>query len=181
MKVARIISVILIICVVITGCSRADDFRGANWGDSQAKVIKSEDIEYAYADDDLVMYVTEMDGKAVEIYYSFVDNKLTEAEVKFIKGDRRFGEIVKSYDGVAEQLTEIYGEPKDPDKFVWLVGEEKRKDEKTWRSIYHGRLAFILEWETKTTYVKLELSRPRSTKKMTYTIFAQDIKLRQDE
>ena len=177
MKTTRALSIILIICLLLTGCSKANDFREANWGNSQSKVNKSEDIDYEYADDDLIMYKTELDDEPIEVYYAFVDNKLTEAEIKFVIGDRLYKDLAENYDVLAEHFTGVYGEPKNPDKFVWLDESEDNKDEEYWRSIYFEKLKFVLEWETKTTYARLELSYSGARDVMTYMFYARDIKL----
>ena len=179
MKTTRVLISALLLCLILTGCGKqkAADFRSVNWGDTQAKVHRSEDIEYAYADDELVMYITEMGGEPIEVYYTFEDNRLIEAEVKFIIGERLLTDIVESYDNMAEYLTEIYGEPINPDKLVWLEDSEDFRNDVYGTAIYFEKLEFLLEWKTDTTYARLELSYSSSKNVITYLLYAKDINL----
>lgn len=172
MRIRNIVAASLTVVVLLSGCAKKpSDFRGANWGDSLQKVLKSEDSDYLFASDELLMFKTTMNSEPIEIYYSFAENQLTEAQVKFIIGDRILRDLVESYDNMAAFIAETYGKPLNEDKLVWNDEDPAFQADAHWVSILNYRLIYLLEWETETTYIKLLLECP-DMKNITYIYYA---------
>ncbi len=160
MRVKAVLVGCLVCILLVTGCASKNkpfDFRGVYWGNNQKTVEKSEETEYVFASEELMMFSADVDGKPAEIYYSFQNNELVEGEVKFVIGDRILREIVEDYALVADRLKEFYGEPVNSDALVWLDDDEAYKPDPEWVSILNHRLMYRLAWETETTYVVFEL------------------------
>ena len=157
MKTKSITALLIILVLILTGCSKPADFRNASWGDSPAKVDKGEETEYGYADETIVIYDEVYEGQPVEIYYMFEDNALVEAQMKFITNERLLEEVIDAYYLMEEALTELYGEPISGDREIWLNKDSEYAADIPQVPIYHNDLMYKTEWETETTYAYLLL------------------------
>lgn len=181
MRTKKVITFALVLVLLLAGCAKKDahkDFRNVNWGVSPSAVDKSEETEYTYSADDLLMYRDAIgDNETVDIIYNFKDSKLTEGQVMFVVGERILRDLMASYDNITQQLSDLYGDPLNPEKKVWLTDDADARKEDDHVAIYYKSLMYLLEWETETTYVKLVLECGNQDI-LTYYYYACDIALR---
>ncbi len=161
MKIKKAIALMLCIILVLcfAGCTKKpSDFRNANFGMSVSEVTKKENVDFVYASDNLLFYTTTMNAEDSEIYYYFVDGKLSEAECKFIIDGRTIDENIARFERMTAYLTSLYGEPVNPDFNRWLTEDEEQKLDRPALLIYNQFLEYYLEWQTETAHISLLLN-----------------------
>ena len=99
-----------------------------------------------------------MNAEDSEIYYYFVDGKLSEAECKFIIDGRTIDENIARFERMTAYLTSLYGEPVNPDFNRWLTEDEEQKLDRPALLIYNQFLEYYLEWQTETAHISLLLN-----------------------
>ena len=165
MKLKRITA--FCICVVmavamLSSCSaEKKDFRESNWGDEQAKVGKTENSDYVFANDEVMFYNDSMFDNEAEILYTFQNNILSEAQCKFVIDDKIIADLITDYERVAAEITEEYGEPISSDYKIWHTDSELYEEHKAdgeHLAIYWKILEYKLEWKTETSYYSLALN-----------------------
>ncbi len=157
---------LLLCAAVLAGCAgKPADFREANWGDSQNEVSESEPTEYVFAgvmDGREVLYFDgELYGHEAEIFYTFDDNALIEAQARFQVADWILLDVMADYAAVSDQLTEAYGAPLSEDYRVWHTDHElyeEYKNDPENMAMYWQILTYANEWKTETGYYRLTLS-----------------------
>lgn len=161
----KVFATLLVFALLLTGCSnKPKDFRGVNWGASRADVKKSEDIEPLFESDDLILYQTVLDGIDAEIYYHFVDNKLTEAQIQYrinFTIEHVLMDFVNHYFETRDSFIELYGQPLNPEFRVWLIPEEEipiYEPDPYNQLMYYQRVEFLQEWVTEDSYISLTLN-----------------------
>jgi len=160
----KIIAALLCLALVFgsVGCGTPQeeppkDFRESRWGDSRSRVEKAEDTEYIFATDDLLLFQTMLDDEPVEVYYVFEDDALTEAQIKFVIGERILNDLIASYEALRASLTDRYGEPVDPEYRVWIDRDPDRENNADNMLLYEHLMRYETVWRTETSEYKLTL------------------------
>lgn len=152
---------ILLFAFSLTSCNggKPHDFREVDFGMSIAEVSKKESAEYVYAADDFLFYNASMNGENAEVYYYFVDDKLVEAECKFIIGETTLSMNIERFKVFSNYITSLYGEPLNADYRKMLVddlGESTGDGDHL--LIYHHLIEYFQEWQTETAHITLLLN-----------------------
>ena len=150
------------------------DFRNADWGMNQARVAKSEEYEYSYASDEIILYQIEEDGEAKDIAYYFVEDKLVEAVCSYPRdrGDqlsKTMGEITESYMKMRAFLTEQYGPPLEEDYRHWLTSDPEHRLDPDVYNMFYGKMVFLQEWDTERTEIILRFGYKDATLEYIYS------------
>lgn len=151
--------------VFLTGCGGSKaDFRNAKWGDNQNAVTKSESTEYVFAGTlegkEVLYFNDKMYDRDAEIFYTFEDSALREAQVHFLMGDTNLVDIMADYQTLSAALSETYGAPLSDDYRVWDTDSElyeEYKNDPENMAIYWRILTWKTEWKTETSYYRLTL------------------------
>jgi len=169
-------AVLLLCLLLLASCAKKQepDVRGAVWDTSPDEVIETEATEFIYYDDDMVLFTDDFYGETADITYVFADEKLVSVRADFVIGGRILKDIMESYDAMAASLTEVYGEPVNPDKKVWSEGDagkspeyieppgsDNPEDDDVY--IYYHYLRYILEWRSDRTLARLVLEMTNQT------------------
>ncbi len=160
-KPAALLLCLIFVVASLAGCGGAKDFRNTNWGDSLARVSKSEDTDYFYASDEVIAFNGKMYDVDSEILFSFVDGALSEAQNKFLVGEWILADIIPHYKETVARLTEEYGAPLDEDYNVLHTDSpqyEEHKNDTEIYQVYYKILEFKSEWKTETSYYSLTLN-----------------------
>lgn len=136
------------------------DFRKVNWGMSKEQVkISEKSATFVTEWDDMNMFVysTNISLLKSNLYYTFVDNKLSSAtyeiEERYINKDAH----ISDYKKIVATLTEKYGEPLT-DEINWSsdVAEQAYSQLKG-TAVSMGYLEYYTSWETTTTIIRTQL------------------------
>lgn len=168
LKKLRIFIAILLLFLLTTGCKAGYegeakfDFRNANWGMSKSKVSKSEETEYVFGSDQILLYQVVEDGDIKDIYYYFEDDKLVAVDVIYKMSDKTTAKLVNdmidSYIKTRERFIELYGPPVNEDYRLWLDPDPDFINDADILNLYYGRLMYKQEWDTERTYISLTFS-----------------------
>ena len=178
----KAIALLLCICLTLafSACGKGEevppqpDFRNAFWGMSQTKVAESEAMDYAFADDNIIFYTTQLEetGEDIEITYYFTDSALTSAELRFTQQeDRTIDDLIASYLALRDKVSAAYGDPVDPDYRVWLAKDPATEQDPDRLQIYYGRMEYCTRWETDTGSLTLTLNC--QGQKLAYVLFGE--------
>ncbi len=160
MKIKKLCAALLCAALALAVCSCSGkepefDFENVNWGYSRSQVEKSQQSEYLFASDDLMMFEGEFEGEAAEVYYSFADDELVEVMYMLAVNERTISELIDVYVGMRERLIERYGEPLEPDYRVWLNEDSEYANDGDHLLIYHGLMMYKTVFRTDTSEISL--------------------------
>lgn len=133
------------------------DFRGSSWGDSMSEVRSTESAELLTATDSRLIYMGQVAGIQMAIFYKFVDGGLVEAG--YVNEEQHTVEraYIEDYQKLKALLMEKYGEPYI-DKRVWK-NAMYRDDPANWgTAVAMGHLQYLVEWRTEDTKIVMELT-----------------------
>ena len=176
MKRKRVtIVLLLVLCLLLTACGaeeeKTPDFRNAYWGMSPNQVAKTEEREYLYADDTLLYYDGTWEDQPIEIYYEFEDGKLVRGECRAIIDEYQpFMGYIEKHHAFLEDLTQMYGPPKEEDYHVW----KSQEDYNTYHldaenfPMFYGVLTFFSSWEDEQTQRRLTMDYENLTINLVY-------------
>ncbi len=159
----KLIVLSFILSLFLIGCSPEPppppDFRNATWGMSKVQVEDLEEGEYLYADPTVMYYLGEQNEQDAEISYYFTeDDKLFEAQCRYVIGERTLDELISSYEQFRLYLSEnYYGEPLDEEYRVDIKTGTDYDTDTDNNKIYHQVMKYYTEWETETSLVSLNL------------------------
>ncbi len=146
------------LAVVMCACSQQEpayDFLNVKWGFTRSQVEKSQQSEYLFASDDLMMFEGTFEDEPVEIYYSFSDDGLNEVMCSVVTGERTIAQLIEDYLAIREKLTAQYGEPLDPDYRVWINRDSEFANDAEHLLIYHQLMKYETVWRTGTSEITL--------------------------
>lgn len=149
---------IIFLCLLIPSTVLADDFRGNSWGNSISDVKKQEKATFVSEEKGCLYYEGIVaDIINVSIVYRFFDGHLSEGVYFSQESYVNRNLYIRDYERLKELLIKKYGEP-DSDKTVWRNRLYKDNPEKWGTAISIGHLAYMAEWNTKTTRITTGLT-----------------------
>lgn len=160
MKKTLSVLLALLVLLGLGGCDNLGPvvFRGVKWGMSEAQVQRAErPDEPTYFDEELMIFSNEVNGQPVEIYYTFTEGRLSQAEYRFDWREVILEDQVASYVAYREQLIAEYGQPLDADYRVWTAYDEEFAADSDANQIYYHRMKYLTEWQTKESRITLLL------------------------
>lgn len=144
-------SLLFVLCVTAPVSALCDDFRGNNWGDSEAAVrqVAGEPMQ---SKDGTWFYEVSINGLDAYLFYQFVAGKLTTAGYMFQESHTNDNAYITDYSGIKELLTQKYGAPKVDDS-TWLNDLYSDDPSHYGFAISMGHLVKRTMWETETTKI----------------------------
>lgn len=129
------------------GGQKTHAFRSADFGMNKTQVTKTEQTDYVFASDDLLLYNGTMNGYDAEIYYYFTGDALTKGECRFPIGTGTINDDMERFTALAASLTQLYGDPVSSDYRRFLTDDESQKADADNLLIYRNVLEYYLEWD----------------------------------
>lgn len=180
MRSSKIIAVILVVLLSFSffGCAKKEepvppspDFRNVFWGDARSVVEDSEETEYVFALDDLMMFEGKVENEEAEIYYVFDGDSLSEVQCEMVINDRTLNELIDSFKLLSDILSAQYGEPwyEDVHEFINDIGDHEGDADNL--LLYHNIIRYRQQWNSDTTLFTLSLEYV--DKQIMYELLAQ--------
>lgn len=148
---------LLLLLLIIIPCSLTaqNDIRNVNWGWSKDQVKKAEKLTLSSTLKDHLYYKGTLASTKFKIFYSFMQNKLTDVLYLHDEMYSNSNDYIRDFDILTKILTEKYGEPVSTyEKFSDDVFKETDRD-KWGDALKDGYLTLISKWTSAKTKVSL--------------------------
>lgn len=153
------ILLVLVVVIILTGCTQAFTFRNTSWGMKRADVIKSENAEPTDSDKTFIAYsAIEANGLRADLIYNFTNkDQLCQSTYRYIIDHKDPSDTITDYSNLKKQLTEKYGKPKT-DALSW--NNERFKDDpfKYPEAMAAGDLVFSTTWNLPFNHTAIRLA-----------------------
>jgi len=157
-SILLIVLCILVISTLILSAEEVKyDFRKTNWGMGIEEIKKIEGAESIGEEKGCLYYQGEVCGFDCCIVYSFVENRLTEANYVFKHTHTNKNGYIDDYGRLKEILIKKYGEPVK-DKIIWENDVFKDSKQDWGTAISVGYLWYGVYWETPITEISMILT-----------------------
>lgn len=133
-------------------CCDDFNFRKTTWGMSVQQVLKSEPLETAHSEKNVLGYKVKVLDKDVYLGYIFIDNKLVRARYILAEEHSNKNDFINDYDTFKKILIKKYGKP-IKDDVIWRNRLFKKNSSDWGMAISIGHLAYFSKWDTEHTEI----------------------------
>ncbi len=166
MSFKQVVSLFLCFIVILFFCScnnekesalSSPDFRNVFWGDSRSVVEDSEETEYVFALDDLILFEGKVGDEDASIYYVFDGDSLSEVQCEIEIYDRTLNELIDSFNTLSDILTSEYGDALLEDVHEYLREPGDNEGDADNLLLYYNIIQYKQQWKNETTLFTLSL------------------------
>jgi hypothetical protein len=129
-----------------------DDIRGHSWGDSRARVKKSEKGKFVSETGDMMGFTDTIGGISVFIVYQFSKDRLVKTSWASQEKHANKNDYISDYNKMKQLIINKRGNPKE-DEVRWLNPLYKNKPEKHGLAVEKDHLVYRTRWELERTHI----------------------------